>query len=195
MIASVADMPVMTRPRRLVLAVLVAADAVATTAGCDGTSASREACRDEVQRIVGPADVDFIGNPVVAGRDTFELTGYWDAGQPAPPGGTIFTCVTDSTTATVSTTIPRDDDYAAPAPPSPAPCLFEGCIDEDSDAPPVDARACVIKGNVSFNTGERIYHVPGQAYYEETVVNEAYGERWFCTEDEAIAAGWRKSLM
>ena len=52
---------------------------------------------------------------------------------------------------------------------------------------------CLIKGNISFETGEPIYHVPGQEYYDETVINEAYGERWFCTEEEAQAAGWRRS--
>jgi hypothetical protein len=50
-----------------------------------------------------------------------------------------------------------------------------------------------IKGNVSYETGERIYHVPGQEYYDETVINPNYGERWFCTEQEAVEAGWRKA--
>ncbi|MHA6642308.1 sunset domain-containing protein [Mesorhizobium sp. A623] len=53
--------------------------------------------------------------------------------------------------------------------------------------------ACNVKGNVSINSGERIYHVPGQKYYERTVVRPEYGERWFCSETEARAAGWRKS--
>lgn len=53
----------------------------------------------------------------------------------------------------------------------------------------------VIKGNISTNTGERIYHVPGQQYYDETVINEAKGERWFCTEAQAVAAGWRKAKV
>jgi len=52
---------------------------------------------------------------------------------------------------------------------------------------------CDIKGNISFDTGERIYHVPGQEFYESTAIDPAYGERWFCTEAEARAAGWRKS--
>lgn len=52
---------------------------------------------------------------------------------------------------------------------------------------------CDIKGNVSFDSGEKIYHVPGQNYYSETKINTSYGERWFCTEDEAISNGWRKS--
>lgn len=50
-----------------------------------------------------------------------------------------------------------------------------------------------IKGNISYRTGEKIYHVPGGDYYEETVIDESSGERWFCTEAEAVAAGWRKS--
>lgn len=62
-----------------------------------------------------------------------------------------------------------------------------GCIDYPSwCAPP-------IKGNVNYNTRVKIYHVPGQEYYNETKINPAYGERWFCTEQEAQAAGWRKS--
>lgn len=49
---------------------------------------------------------------------------------------------------------------------------------------------CVIKGNIS-SRGERIFHVSGQQYYSRTVIDVADGERWFCSEAEAIAAGWR----
>jgi hypothetical protein len=52
---------------------------------------------------------------------------------------------------------------------------------------------CVIKGNVSINSGERIYHVPGQKYYAATKIRSRYGERWFCSEADARAAGWRKA--
>ena len=50
---------------------------------------------------------------------------------------------------------------------------------------------CPIKGNIS-NSG-RIYHLPGQADYARTRVTESKGERWFCSEAEAQAAGWRKA--
>jgi hypothetical protein len=53
---------------------------------------------------------------------------------------------------------------------------------------------CLIKGNIS-STGERIYHVPGGLYYNATVIDTAKGERWFCTEAEAVAAGWRRSKL
>ena len=52
--------------------------------------------------------------------------------------------------------------------------------------------ACDIKGNIS-RKGERIYHVPGQKYYARTRVSAGKGERWFCSEQEARAAGWRRS--
>ncbi len=52
--------------------------------------------------------------------------------------------------------------------------------------------SCDIKGNIS-KKGERIYHVPGQRFYEETVITTSKGERMFCSEDEARAAGWRRA--
>jgi len=57
-------------------------------------------------------------------------------------------------------------------------------------APQVSPRDCNIKGNISRN-GDRIYHTPGMRSYENTTINEADGERWFCNETEAEAAGWR----
>jgi endonuclease YncB( thermonuclease family) len=48
---------------------------------------------------------------------------------------------------------------------------------------------CAIKGNVSDNG--RIYHMPGSRSYDRTRISPARGERWFCSEAEARAAGWR----
>lgn len=55
------------------------------------------------------------------------------------------------------------------------------------------APECLIKGNVS-SSGERIYHFPGGSSYARTVIDPEHGEAWFCTEDEALEAGWRKAL-
>lgn len=74
-------------------------------------------------------------------------------------------------------------------------------INDSSDSEPIvipatvipEKKDCNIKGNISYNNGKKIYHVPGQKYYDETIINESVGERWFCSEEEAIAAGWRKS--
>ena len=52
-----------------------------------------------------------------------------------------------------------------------------------------------IKGNISYTTGERIYHVPGDRYYSNTIIDESEGERWFVTEAQARKAGWRHSYV
>ena len=50
---------------------------------------------------------------------------------------------------------------------------------------------CPIKGNINRD-GERIYHTPwGSQWYDRTRISTAHGERWFCSEREALAAGWR----
>jgi endonuclease YncB( thermonuclease family) len=51
------------------------------------------------------------------------------------------------------------------------------------------AGACDIKGNIS--KGGHIYHRPGQNDYANTRIDPSRGERWFCSEAEARAAGWR----
>jgi endonuclease YncB( thermonuclease family) len=61
-----------------------------------------------------------------------------------------------------------------------------------TSAPPMSQAprpGCDIKGNISGNG--RIYHLPGGAYYARTRIDESRGERWFCSESEARAAGWR----
>lgn len=53
--------------------------------------------------------------------------------------------------------------------------------------------ACTIKGDISISSGERIYHMPDQPSYAQTIVTRQTGERWFCSERDARRAGWRKS--
>jgi len=49
---------------------------------------------------------------------------------------------------------------------------------------------CPIKGNINSRQ-ERIYHTPWSKDYAQTKIDPRKGERWFCSEGEAIAAGWR----
>ena len=49
---------------------------------------------------------------------------------------------------------------------------------------------CPIKGNINAK-GERIYHAPWSISYAATRIDPSKGERWFCSEAEAKAAGWR----
>ena len=48
---------------------------------------------------------------------------------------------------------------------------------------------CLIKGNIN-SKGVKIYHVPGSSAYASTKIDTSKGERWFCTEADALAAGW-----
>jgi endonuclease YncB( thermonuclease family) len=57
-------------------------------------------------------------------------------------------------------------------------------------APQPPNSRCAIKGNIN-QRGDRIYHLPGSDSYDITVIDERNGERWFCSEAEARAAGWR----
>lgn len=56
-----------------------------------------------------------------------------------------------------------------------------------------NANSCTIKGNIS-SSKEKIFHMIGCGSYNKTVIDESKGEKWFCSEKEAIDAGWRKAL-
>lgn len=53
----------------------------------------------------------------------------------------------------------------------------------------VAPEGCPIKGNISSNG--KIYHPPWSPWYTRTKISVEKGERWFCDEAEAVAAGWR----
>lgn len=98
---------------------------------------------------------------------------------------------------------PPDSPVEQPAPPTqprsapekvpeePAPPEEDACPEGCTTSKP----GCDIKGNISIRKGERIYHLPGQDYYDETVISPEKGERWFCTEEEAEANGWRRAKV
>src|SRR5215470_14904359 len=50
---------------------------------------------------------------------------------------------------------------------------------------------CIIKGNLN-RKGERIYFRPGQLDYSRVNMSKP-GTRWFCSEQEAESAGWRRA--
>lgn len=87
---------------------------------------------------------------------------------------TIAATKTDSPIPT-KTALPELTEFTCP----------EGCTEQKP--------GCNIKGNISIKTKEKIYHMIGQQNYEQTVISPENGERWFCTEEEAIANGWRKA--
>ena len=75
-------------------------------------------------------------------------------------------------------------------------CLFD--IDQPESTGSQDTHATQtlkfeIKGNIN-RKGEKIYHVPGTPSYSVTNIDTSKGERWFHSEEEAVAAGWRRAL-
>ncbi len=71
----------------------------------------------------------------------------------------------------------------APSGNEPASTLIESTLDP----------SCVVKGNISISSGKKLYHVPGMEDYAGTEIHLDKGERWFCTEADAIAAGWQRA--
>jgi micrococcal nuclease len=65
----------------------------------------------------------------------------------------------------------------------------DGYISDDTVTEKEEAAdtTCTIKGNIN-SSGEKIYHVESGRYYKITKPEE-----WFCSEQEAIDAGFRKS--
>jgi endonuclease YncB( thermonuclease family) len=55
----------------------------------------------------------------------------------------------------------------------------------ESEAP----AGCAIKGNVTSHG--RIYHMPWSPWYAQIKMDPEKGKRWFCSEGDAVAAGWR----
>jgi hypothetical protein len=53
-----------------------------------------------------------------------------------------------------------------------------------------DGDACRIKGDIDAD-GKRTYALPDSPRYGEIEVDTAKGERWFCSEAEALFDGWR----
>jgi hypothetical protein len=37
--------------------------------------------------------------------------------------------------------------------------------------------------------------MPGQRYYDKMKIDASKGDRWFCSEQEAVGAGWRKAML
>ena len=54
-------------------------------------------------------------------------------------------------------------------------------------------RPCAIKGNINGKASASIIYRSSSSI-PELRIDESKGERWFCTEQEARAAGWRRAL-
>ena len=79
-------------------------------------------------------------------------------------------------------------DSSPPNPTIPNPSLPNATISK-----PIISSECNIKGNISVSSGAKFYHIQGMPEYEITRIDTSKGERFFCSESEAIANGWSKA--
>lgn len=87
-------------------------------------------------------------------------------------------------TSVLAITKGSPDDASTPLiEPEPEPAL----------ASPVPAN-CQIKGSVAVN-GQKIYQRPGDEFYHQATVDSVRGERMFCSDAEAQAAGWQHGSL
>lgn len=61
-----------------------------------------------------------------------------------------------------------------------------------ASGPVAPSPACTIKGNVN-RAGECIYHTPQSRWYAKINMRISKGTRWFCSKEEAEAAGCRET--
>ena len=74
-----------------------------------------------------------------------------------------------------------------------AACDYEEALDlREEDSAPVDPD-CVIKGNISEKGYGKTYLIPGCDNYNRVKIDARKGEAYFCSEEEAINAGFRKA--
>jgi phosphatidylserine/phosphatidylglycerophosphate/cardiolipin synthase-like enzyme len=79
-----------------------------------------------------------------------------------------------------------DEDPGCGANPPPMPSLPPFVI-----VPKINGQR-LIKGNIS-SSGRRIYHVPGGEYYDKVAIRTEDGEAYFCSEEDARDAGFKRS--
>lgn len=53
---------------------------------------------------------------------------------------------------------------------------------------PEPPNGCGIKGNI--REGKSVYYVPRCKYYDQVIVDEAFGDQWFCSEKDAKVLGF-----
>lgn len=74
-------------------------------------------------------------------------------------------------------------------------CQYTSHADAEGPGGKKGADSPVIKGYILSNTGEKVYYIPGSQGYKRARIDESKGMKYFCTEKDAEAAGWRKATV
>lgn len=70
--------------------------------------------------------------------------------------------------------------------------LPEDEVGDSKPVPPPEPPCELTKGNISRD-GRKLYHVEGMSNFDQVKIDEAAGERFFCSPAEAEAAGWTRA--
>ncbi|MFA6254601.1 MAG: hypothetical protein WC675_01035 [Patescibacteria group bacterium] len=68
--------------------------------------------------------------------------------------------------------------------------FLAGCSPQSATL--TNQNSCDIKGNIN-QQGEKTYHLKECDKYSQVSISLRKGEKWFCSEAEAQAAGYKKS--
>lgn len=109
----------------------------------------------------------------------------WLQGRPDPESKDSTTSCTDG--------VDNDYDHTADA-------LDLGCGDKPPPLEPLpeyrivpkDEGQGLLKGNVT-ESGSKTYHVPGGQWYDKVKVEASEGDQWFCSEEDAKKAGFKRA--
>ena len=108
-----------------------------------------------------------------------------------------FNPLPESIDSTTSCYDGMDNDFDGLADDHDPKCLLEDTayVNKSFKVVPKKAGYGLIKGNISFASGEKVYHMPGQKFYEQTEINPEEGEKYFCSPTDARNEGWRRSYL
>ena len=108
----------------------------------------------------------------------------WLVGRPDPESRDSGTACTDGSDNDFDHLRDDDDPGCSDAPP-PLSALPPYTL-----VPKEDGHG-LVKGNISQSSGRRSYFIPTDDFYDRVTVDTSAGEAWFCSEEDARAAGFR----
>lgn len=100
----------------------------------------------------------------------------------------LAACVQDGQTLTFRTADPSLNISFRLLPPPVVPAT--PTVDLVPTVTPTSCRT--IAGNIN-SQGQKLWHDESSPQWSQIVIDESKGERWFCTPEEAEAAGWTKA--
>lgn len=156
------------------------AAASGVTPDTDAATGATDAAAEGLDECVGNNDGSSYG--------VYEGAAYEEAWNAIAPSGSAGTWNANAPGSSADEAAAQEQ--GAPLQELPASAAGDPQGDQPAAAAEGSGSTCDVKGNISAS-GDRIYHTPGSPAYNATTIDQRRGERWFCSAEEAEAAGWR----